>query len=193
MYREGHGPKGAEGGARAEGGQAGAPAARGGETASPRGEGEGEAPLYKDGRELVESGRFVLVPRYDVQASAGPGAVVTSEQVVDHLAFRTEWVKRMGLDPKRLALISVVGDSMEPTLSEGDLVLIDTRITSIRSNAIYAIARGDEIVIKRMWPKFDGTLIIKSDNPIYGDEEVPADIAAELRVIGRVTWCGKRM
>ena len=63
-----------------------------------------------------------MVPRYEISASAGGGAAVYSEQIVDYLAFKTDWVRdHLRLPPEAIALINVTGDSMEPALSDGDL------------------------------------------------------------------------
>jgi phage repressor protein C with HTH and peptisase S24 domain len=137
---------------------------------------------------------FVLVPRYDVAASMGNGAVIHSEQVVDHLAFRAEWVRtELGTSPKNLILISAIGDSMEPSLRAGDLLLIDRSVEAVKQDAIYAISQDGELRIKRIQRLFDGSLIIKSDNPKYRTEELSPSQAEQMRIVGRVVWSGRRM
>jgi len=137
---------------------------------------------------------FVLVPRYDVAASMGNGSVIHSEQVVDHLAFRAEWVRtELGTSPRHLILISAIGDSMEPSLRAGDLLLVDRSVEHVHQDAVYAIALNGELRIKRIQRLFDGTLIIKSDNPSYRTEELTPDQAEQLRIVGRVVWSGRRM
>lgn len=137
---------------------------------------------------------FVLVPRYDVRASAGHGAVVHSEQVVDHLAFREEWVRNaLGVAQKDLALITVKGDSMEPTLSNEDLILVDMRTQQIGDNSIYVLRNDGQLLVKRVQRKLDGTIVIKSDNVAYDPEVVDTKHAARLKVVGRVVWAGRRL
>lgn len=137
---------------------------------------------------------FVLVPRYDVAASMGNGAAIHSEQVVDHLAFRADWVRTvLGTSPRHLVLISAIGDSMEPTLRAGDLLLIDRSVESVRQDAIYAIAHDGELRVKRIQRLFDGSLVISSDNPSYQREDLSPSQAEHLRIVGRVVWSGRRM
>lgn len=137
---------------------------------------------------------FVTVPRYDVSACAGHGAVIHSEQIVDYLAFRADWVHNaLGVSSKDLALISVKGDSMEPTLSNGDLILLDMHQGKIEDNAIYALQHNATLVVKRVQRKLDGSVVVKSDNPLYEAEALGADAAALLKVVGRVVWAGRRM
>lgn len=137
---------------------------------------------------------FVLVPRYDVAASMGNGTVIHSEQIVDHLAFREEWVRtELSANPKNLVLISAIGDSMEPTLRAGDLLLIDRSDAGVKQDAIYAFATNGELRVKRMQLKIDGSVVVKSDNPQYDSEILTSKMAASLRIVGRVVWSGRRM
>ena len=136
---------------------------------------------------------FVMVPRYDVQASAGAGVVIHSELIVDYLAFRQEWVSRMGLHRQKLALIEVHGDSMEPALHNSDLILIDLRASELTVNGIYTIQHRGHLLVKRIQVKLDGTVIIKSDNPAYEPEVLGPNEAEDLVVVGRVVWFGRGM
>lgn len=137
---------------------------------------------------------FILVPHYEVQASAGNGSLVHSEQIVDYLAFKADWVRNtLGVTQKDLALISVKGDSMEPVLSNEDLILIDMRKSRVEDNAIYVLQLDGTLLVKRIQRKLDGSLHVMSDNPRYEAEIVSAERAPELHVLGRVVWSGRRM
>ncbi len=132
---------------------------------------------------------FVLVPRYDVRGSAGHGSIIHSEQIVDCLAFRADWVRHtLGVTEKDLVLISVKGDSMEPTINNGDLILVSTREDRIEDDAIYVLQRDGALIVKRIQRKMDDSVIIKSDNPLYAQEELDSSKAESLRVLGRVVW-----
>ena len=98
-----------------------------------------------------------------------------------------------GLDPSHLALVKHVGDSMEPTLQHGDLVLIDLRANAVLDDAIYALAVDDELRCKRLQRFVDGTVTVKSDNPNYDDQIVQPPDLERLRIIGRVRWRGREM
>lgn len=137
---------------------------------------------------------FVMVPRYEVHASAGHGAVIHSEQIVDYLAFRADWIHTaLGVTQKDLALIEVHGDSMEPTLSNGDLILLDMRHGKVMDNSVYAIQLNGGLLVKRIQRKLNGSIIVKSDNPRYEPESLDPTEADQLRVVGRVVWAGRRM
>jgi phage repressor protein C with HTH and peptisase S24 domain len=137
--------------------------------------------------EWNKSGDFVRVPRYEIAASAGAGAVVQSEQIVDYLAFKSDWLKlSLGLSPANAAVISVMGDSMEPYLFDGDLILVDTGISRISNDSVYVLQYDESLLVKRIQRKGDGTVIVKSDNPLYEPEIFRGDAADRLRVVGRL-------
>lgn len=76
------------------------------------------------------------------------------------------------------------GDSMEPTIRSGELILIDRSQVSPRmGDGIWAFAWGDVGMIKRLRPLPDGTVEIHSDNQLVRPA-LAAD--GELHVIGRV-------
>ncbi len=134
---------------------------------------------------------FTLVPRYAVQASAGPGLEVHSEQIVDHLAFKTEWLRAaMGLDPHKLALITARGDSMEPAIGDGDLLLLDMREIRTLDPSIYVVRMDQSLIAKRLQRLLDGRIRIQSDNPLYGAEEV---YPHEVQILGRIVWIGRKV
>lgn len=137
---------------------------------------------------------FVHIPRYEVEASAGGGAVIHGEQVVDYLSFRAEWVRNsLGVSVRDLALISVIGDSMEPTLSEGDVVLLDMTTKGVMDGSIYALQLNGGLLVKRIQRKLDGSIVVKPDNPRYDTEIISEDSADLLKIIGRVVWVGRRL
>lgn len=142
----------------------------------------------------AQNAEYVHIPRYEIAASAGGGAIIHSEQVVDYLSFRADWVSNtLGVSVRDLALISVIGDSMEPSLSEGDVVLLDMTTRSVVDGSIYALQLNGGLLVKRIQRKLDGSLVVKSDNARYDTETVSEDKADQLKIIGRVVWVGRRL
>src|SRR5690606_10388310 len=84
---------------------------------------------------VLDGERFAAIPRFEVELAAGSGRLNDDEEPVEHLAFNRAWLDRMGLPPSKVCLLTVTGDSMEPKLHDGDLVLIDRRRTRIRDRA----------------------------------------------------------
>ncbi len=133
---------------------------------------------------------FALVPRYDVRAAGGGGAFVHSEQVVDHLAFRREWLHQQGLIAGRLALIEATGDSMIPTIASGDLVLVALDQVN-GADGVYVLRRGNTLVVKRLQLLQTGELQIISDNPAYAAETIAPERVQNVQILGRVRWVGR--
>ena len=137
---------------------------------------------------------FVQVPRYDIRASAGPGALVDGEHVLDKMAFRRDWLRGvLGLQVDRLALLDVDGDSMLPTLTHGDMILVDTRPADGLAPGIHVVNLDGRLLVKRLRPLMDGSVEVASDNERYGTETVKGDSLNQLRLVGRVVWQGRRI
>jgi phage repressor protein C with HTH and peptisase S24 domain len=134
---------------------------------------------------------FFYVPRYEIKGPGARGGPLRSEQVVDYLAFRKEWVRsRLNAEPRNLMLIEAVGDSMAPTLEDADLLLMDLREPRFRHDGIYVLRRDHELEVKRLQRRPDGTLNIISDNPAYEPSIVASD---SVHIIGRVIWSAHRL
>lgn len=125
----------------------------------------------------------------EVRAAAGTGQISPTDQTVVQLKVNSaDWRRYVGLDHKHVKLITVHGDSMKPTLSHGDQVMVDTACSSFIDDAIYCIQQGENLRFKRIKLNLDGSIIVKSDNEKEGfpPEIYSADEASHFRVIGRV-------
>lgn len=149
-------------------------------------EGGGEA----EARYLPED--FRLIPRLNVTPAAGPGAMVESEDQVGVLAFRSEWLHRRGINATAAHVLTARGDSMEPTIRDGDILLVDTSIDRVIDNAIYVVVYAGRTLVKRVQLKLDGSVGLGSDNrAVFDDETVPAADVGGLNIAGRVMWFGR--
>jgi phage repressor protein C with HTH and peptisase S24 domain len=129
------------------------------------------------------------IPRLALGASAGPGALADVEVAVGRLRFSSRWLKAQGLDPAMLSVIEVEGDSMEPTLRDGDEILVDRTPRPLRAG-IHVIRLDDVLLVKRLEAGAAGTIRVISDNPAYARSERDA---GEVDMIGRVVWKGGRI
>lgn len=133
---------------------------------------------------------FTAVPRYDARLSAGPGADNGDAQVVEKLAFRRDWLTRMGVSPTAAVLVPVSGDSMAPTLHDGDLALIDTNRKAVRTGQVYALTDLDGSTRVKRLDRLPTGLILRSDAPTHPAEFRPIPDAARVAIIGQVVWSG---
>ncbi len=143
----------------------------------------------------VAEDEFIYVPRLQVTAEGGEGFENHDEPVVDHLAFRSDWVRdQLRIKQEYLVSIQTSGDSMEPTISEGDELLVDTSKQEITVDGIYCLKLSiGQLVVKRVQRKPDGELIIVSDNPKYQPFPMEPGGSESMRVIGRVVWIGRKV
>ncbi len=136
------------------------------------------------------AGSFALVPVYEAEAGAGPGLVPVSERTSGALAFREEWLRRVGVSEASSGLVTAVGDSMAPTIPDGATMLVDMSAREIRSGYIYVLSQEGAVLVKRLQVKIDGSVILISDNPLYENEVIDAAMVDQLNVAGRVVWVG---
>ncbi|MDF8332286.1 S24 family peptidase [Novosphingobium cyanobacteriorum] len=129
------------------------------------------------------------IPRLPLGASAGPGAHAMEEIPSGALRFNNRWLKGQGLEPTMLSVIEVEGDSMEPTLRDGDEILVDRTPRPMRAG-IHVIRLDDVLLVKRLEPGPAGTLRVISDNPAYPRMERSLH---DIEIIGRVVWKGGRL
>ncbi|MEH6789998.1 S24 family peptidase [Parasphingorhabdus sp.] len=134
---------------------------------------------------------LLRIRQLQVGASAGPGSLADDEYA-ESMGFAPKWLRRLGADPANLSLIVVDGDSMAPTLGDGDDIMVDHgAATRALRDGIYVLRMDDVLLVKRVAMGPSGKLTIRSDNPQYPDWE---DVSAEsVNIIGRVVWTGRRL
>jgi phage repressor protein C with HTH and peptisase S24 domain len=136
---------------------------------------------------------MVAVPRLALGASAGSGSLDEDEALAGALAFDARWLRALGGRPDMLSIIRVDGESMAPTLSDGDDIMVDRSDGTARlRDGIYVLRMDDALMVKRLaLPPRRGRISIHSDNPLYPAWE-DVDPRA-VTVVGRVIWAGRRV
>lgn len=132
----------------------------------------------------------IAVPRYALAASAGPGAMVDTELRSVPFRFDARFLAGLGVRRDAASLIEVKGDSMQPTLIDGDTILVDHARRSIAPRGgVYAIRLDGMLGVKRL--RMIGQEVeVVSDNPDYATTIRPVDA---VDVIGRVVWIGRSL
>lgn len=126
----------------------------------------------------------------------GLGAAIMDEEIgeqqVEKLSFPRAWLRMITASPpSRLYWARGQGNSMEPAISDGDVILIDRSHVTLGFGDLYwAFAYGQTGMIKRLRQMPDGSVKILSDNP-----SVPPEIAydGELHLFGRVVAVVRRL
>lgn len=136
----------------------------------------------------VLSEEFEFIPLVEARLSAGAGCFETSDYSDRSYAFRYDFLVRKG-DPKKMVLMRVAGDSMEPEIYDNDMVLIDQSKKDIIPGKMFAVGFEEAIYLKRI-NILPGKIIMESMNPRYAPMEfdMRGDCSEHFRVIGRVLW-----
>ncbi len=137
---------------------------------------------------------MIPIGRSAVRASAGHGAFPTDERTRAYFAFDERWLRKLtGAGANDLTLIRVEGDSMSPTLTDGDDILVDQSDAMERlRDGIYVLRIEEALVVKRLaLHPITHRVTVQSDNPAYSDW--PDCKIEDIHVIGRVIWAGRRV
>lgn len=138
--------------------------------------------------------KLFSVPQYAIQASAGGGSLIEAEPIEQHLTLSKEWLKREGITSADLIGIYAQGDSMEPTITSGDSLLIDRDKNRVGSDGgIYVINYEGELFVKRVQRLLDGRIAVTSDNKNHMSIEISKNDLERLKIIGRVVWFGRKI
>lgn len=146
-----------------------------------------------DHGELLVPDGFVAVPYLEVRASAGRGrASLPAETVAtSHFLFSEAWLRSLGVSAYEAELLQAQGDSMHPTIQDGDLMLVDRGYGEVVHGKIYALVVNDLVVVKRVNILAVGGMMLISDNDRYPSETIRGDEINRLSFQGRVAWYGR--
>lgn len=141
--------------------------------------------IYGKGEVTTNKEKF-FVPLLGQKLSAGHGQLLDERQEVQGYMEIPRNLRHYG---ENLALLYVEGDSMEPTLRRGDIVLCSS--CGYEGEGLYAIQYNGDAYVKRIY-KQGGNYVIKSDNLLYPQMEEPFGSDA-LAIIGRVLYVTKKL
>ncbi|PTE19516.1 hypothetical protein C5F48_22515 [Cereibacter changlensis JA139] len=149
---------------------------------------------------ILDGADFSQIPLHEAYLAAGDGHLNGDAPVVGQLAFRKDWLKKIGVSPSKAVLARVHGDSMQPTMQPDDLVMIDRARNTVpvrartandrRPATIYALLHEGHARIKRIERPEEGLMMLVSDNPAYGPEILTGSRIEALNIIGKVMWWG---
>ena len=135
------------------------------------------------------SDELVLIPESTIEFAAGNGREAIYEIVEQNspATYRLSWLRHEGINPKRARRFRVSGESQEPFLFDKDIVLVNLDETEIIDGKLYAIRYDNDLRVKFLFKRLDGTLVLHSMNPAYPDEQVPPHLVDQhISIIGRV-------
>lgn len=146
-----------------------------------------------------EESTMLAIPQLDVRASMGIGVDLQEHvDVVRMVRVSLPQLRRLLPSfsaPQNLAILTGYGDSMTPTFSDGDPLVVDTGVNEVRVDGVYVLERNDELFIKRLQRQLDGTLLMISDNAKYKPQHIEDAEREKFAVRGRVllAWRAERL
>lgn len=135
---------------------------------------------------------FKYVPMCELNAAAGDGCVVEGEEIIDYLAFKKDWLrKHISGSTNNIVIFVAKGDSMYPTIKDGDVLMIDTNEKHIKQEGIYVLRISDSLIVKRIQPIPGHKAEVISDNDNYKPYTIDFKTDQDVFIIGKVVWYGR--
>lgn len=133
---------------------------------------------------------YVVIDQYDVAGSCGNGSLIGDVTIKGGLVFKRDWIKTIGANASDLATIYAQGDSMSPTIEDGQVLLVDKSAVRPQSTKIYIICIDGQLYIKRLINLYD-KWVMRSDNTdksSYPDIEISSEKMLNVDIQGRIVW-----
>lgn len=135
-----------------------------------------------------ESEDRIRFPRLNAEATCGAGTINDHYiEVVDYVTVASAWAReKLGGNLNKIQVITAHGDSMEPTIENGDVMFVDTAVEAFEGDGLYLLWYIDSLKAKRLQSTVGGGLMIISDNSSYRTETVRGEDLNAVRIIGRI-------
>lgn len=148
---------------------------------------EGRLPKYA--ADIASDAGWADIMGVSQAAALGDGSVVDDYAETHKLKFRAESLRRKKLRAENLAVLYGKGDSMSPTIDDGDAILFDQSDTTPKDGCIYVISYDGHLMAKRLI-KLGGMWFIDSDNKAHPQwkRPIPVDETRDFVIHGRVKW-----
>lgn len=147
-------------------------------------------PVAEPAASYVSQPKGIRVPLLANGGSMGNGDDELHDDVmVGQIVLSPDWVARRVRPTATSALrfIHAYGDSMHPTLNDGDVLLVDTGVRDPSIDGVYVLRANGRVYIKRVRQRMDGRYEVSSDNPTVKTVDV-LDGSQPIDVAGRVIW-----
>lgn len=131
------------------------------------------------------------IPYYRVKGSCGGGNDNPLPEIKGTISREAAWFSRYKVKAKNCIAIYAHGDSMQPYIMDGDMVILDTSQTEPQSGNVYLINHPDGERLKRLRREMDGGWVLESDNldkKRYPDERISSEHADLMKIIGCVFY-----
>ncbi|WP_055100658.1 LexA family transcriptional regulator [Alloalcanivorax xenomutans] len=140
------------------------------------------------------------IRRFDIVAGMGMGNGRLADpfpSVIDTMRVSKTWLRAnvSYTAIENLGLVTGLGDSMLGTFSDGDVLLVDLGVNEVKLDAVYVLSLHDELYIKRVQRRPDGSFLMISDNEKYPPYVIENGELHAFNVEGRVllAWNARKL
>jgi len=111
------------------------------------------------------------------------------------MGFSQEWLKReFNVEPDNISCYHIIGDFLEPTFKNSEIIIVDHREESSIQEGLYMINMDGFTQIKRIQRTPGNNFKLISLNPAYEPITInQKDLSSNINIIGRVIWSGKKL
>jgi Predicted transcriptional regulator len=131
---------------------------------------------------------IAYVEKVKARPRAGTGGLETDSDHNGYYSFHTSFLARKKGNSKTMKIFEVAGDSMTPTLDDGDMIMVNTTEKDVQTGRVYLLRIGEDLMVKRLETRPGGVMMIRSDNPDYDDIPVNLHEVTDVEVFGRMVW-----
>jgi len=131
------------------------------------------------------------VRRLDIAASAGPGVLAEDDRALGSEYFDPRLLHSLGVRADRSAALRAQGESMAPTIQDGDLMLVDESDRQVSARGGVFVIRIDGALMVKRVAHFGEVLKITSDNPDF-PVMLPRR-SDSIEIVGRVVWLSRTL
>lgn len=140
------------------------------------------------------SEEYILVPQFDIYGSCGAGSIIDTVEVKGGLVFSRKWLREQGVpNPDDLRVIYAKGESMYPSIEDGQVLLVNPHDTTPKTGKVYFLCIDGQYFVKRLLNMVTHW-VVRSDNPDrmqYPDIKLSIDeLRTKIEIEGRICWKG---
>lgn len=95
-------------------------------------------------------------------------------------------IHELSVDLEAARMFKVHGTTMDPTLPDGSVILVDTRSKELRDNRLYVFSHGESLLVKRARQQGEDRFWWFNDNSLWW----PVSHSHEIEIWGQVRWVG---
>lgn len=142
-------------------------------------------------QEKLKDNISMIISYEGINVSAGFGSFNEGTTEPDgEEPYSDELLARLGVKAHHCAVFWANGNSMSPTIENGDQMLVDLSKKEIQGNKIYLVQNGESVWVKRVKMEWDGVELISDNKEEYRPIRISADEAQNLQIIGQVVHIG---